>query len=168
MAIDYNARLQKLLDTTGLDVVLLSPGPNMVYFTGLHYHLSERPTIAFVSKDGLSFIMPQLEMSKLTARDDLEAQTFMWSDADGYERAFTQAAQALKLGSSTTWAADGMTMRVFEWLALQTAGAAVNNAGDVGQDLLKIRSYKTPEEITMMREAIEISEEALRRTMVWV
>jgi Xaa-Pro dipeptidase len=168
MAIDYNARLQKLLDTTGLDVVLLSPGPNMVYFTGLHYHLSERPTIAFVSKAGLSFIMPQLEMSKLTARNDLEAQTFMWSDANGYESAFTQAVQALKLGSNATWAADGMTMRVFEWLALETAGAKVGNAGDVGQDLLKIRSYKTPEEIAMMREAIQISEEALRRTMVWV
>ena len=151
MAIDYNARLQKLLDTTKLDVVTLSPGPNMVYFTGLHYHLSERPTLAFVSKDGLSFIMPQLEVSKLKARDDLEAQEFVWSDADGYEGAFAKAVQALRLGGNATWAADGMTMRVFEWLALENAGANIGNASDVGQALLNIRAYKTPEEIALMR-----------------
>jgi Xaa-Pro dipeptidase len=168
MSIDYNARLQKLLDTTGLDVVTLSPGPNMVYFTGLHYHLSERPTLAFVTKNGLAFIMPQLEASKLTARSDLEAQTFLWSDADGFDAAFATAVQTLKLGGQTRWAADGMTMRVFEWLALANAGAKVGNASDVGLDLLKIRSRKTAAEIELMRAAIQISEEALRRTMAWV
>ena len=168
MAIDYNARLQKLLDTTGLDVVALVSGANMVYFTGLHYHLSERPVIAFVSKEGLSFIVPQLEVTKLTTRNDLEARIFDWSDAQGYEGAFQTAVEQLGLDKGASWAADGMTMRVFEWLALKNAGADMGNASDVGQDLLRVRSHKTPEEITLMREAIEISEEALHRTLAWV
>ncbi|MDQ7033575.1 MAG: Xaa-Pro peptidase family protein [Anaerolineae bacterium] len=168
MAIDYNARLQKLLDTTGHDVVALMPGPNMLYFTGLHYHLSERPIIAFVSKEGLSFIVPQLEVTKLTSRTDIEAQAFDWSDSHGYEGAFKQAIEQLGLGKGASWAADGMTMRVFEWLALEKAGADMGHSSDVGQDLLMLRAYKTPEEIELMREAIKISEEALQRTIDWV
>jgi Xaa-Pro dipeptidase len=151
-----------------MDVVALLPGPNMVYFTGLHYHLSERPVIGFVTHKGLSFIVPKLEVTKLKQRDDLEANEFVWSDSDGYEGAFEQAVKSLGLGVKVSFATDGMTMRVFEWLALEKAGANIGQAQDVGQDLLAIRSYKTPEEIELMREAIGISEEALRRVMAWV
>ena len=168
MAIDYNARLQKLLDETGLDAVAFMPGPNMVYFTGLHYHLSERPVIGFMTREGLAFIMPELEATKIMQRDDLEARQFTWSDANGYAGAFEQAVQQLGLGAGVSFGADGMTMRVFEWLALQSAGAKIDKAQDVGQALLTIRSYKTPEEIELMRAAIKISEEALRRTINWV
>ena len=59
MQINYEARLQKLLDTIDADVVAIVPGSNMEYFTGLHFHLSERPTIAFVHKDGLSVDYPE-------------------------------------------------------------------------------------------------------------
>ena len=58
--IDYDARLKTLMTSVAADVVALVPGPNMEYFTGLHFHLSERPTIAFVHADGLSFVIPQL------------------------------------------------------------------------------------------------------------
>jgi Xaa-Pro dipeptidase len=168
MAIDYQARIAKLLERANADVVALVPGPNMVYFTGLHFHLSERPILAFVSSKGLSFIIPQLEVTKLRQRPDLETLEFAWSDADGYERAFAQAVRELGLNSASVLGADGMTMRVFEWLALAQGGAQLQRAVDVGQMLLSIRSYKTPDEIALMREAIEISEEALRRTIVWV
>lgn len=167
MAINYDARLQKLLESVDADVVAIVPSPNMEYFTGLHFHLSERPTIAFVSKAGLSFIIPQLEMTKLTNRPDLEAQAFGWSDSDGYEQAFASAISALGLDGTEQLGVDGMTMRVFEWLALATGGATISNALDIGQELLNIRSYKTADEIALMQEAIDISEEALRRTVEW-
>ena len=168
MQIDYEARLAKLRDTVDADVVAIVPGTNMEYFTGLHLHLSERPTIAFVHNDGLSFIMPQLEMAKLTNRPDLEAQAFSWSDSDGYEGAFKDAVDALGLSSQSQTGVDGMTMRVFEWLGLVKAGANIDNAVDVGQDLLTIRSYKTEEEIALMQAAVDISEEALKRMIEWV
>lgn len=168
MLIDYEARLAKLRDSVDADVVAIVPGTNMEYFTGLHLHLSERPTIAFVHQEGLSFIIPQLEMAKLTNRPDLEAQAFSWSDSDGYEKAFKQAVEALGLNGKARPGADGMTMRVFEWLGLVNAGAKIDNAVDVGQDLLKIRSYKTEEEIALMQSAVDISEEALKRTIEWV
>lgn len=167
MKIDYNARIEKLLEKANADVVAIVPGPNMVYFTGLHYHLSERPIIAFAHKGGLSFIVPQLEVTKLKKRPDLEAQEFSWSDSDGYEGAFKTAVDALSLDGKVTLGVDGMTMRVFEWLGLSYAGASMSSAVDVGQDLLNIRAYKTADEIALMREAIQLSEEALKRTIDW-
>jgi Xaa-Pro dipeptidase len=163
--VDYQARMQKLLDASNTDVVAFVPGPNMVYFTGLHYHLSERPIIAFLSKEGLSFIMPQLEMIKLNQRPDLEGRAFMWTDTEGYKNSFRQAMQAM---SGASIAVDGMTLRVFEWLALAEAGMEVGRAVDAGQTMLYIRSLKTPDEIAFMKRANEIAEAALEKTLKWV
>ncbi|MGB7339604.1 MAG: aminopeptidase P family protein [Phototrophicaceae bacterium] len=165
--IDYDARLKTLMSSVAADVVALVPGPNMEYFTGLHFHLSERPTIAFVHADGLSFVIPQLEMTKLTNRPDLEVQAFGWSDSDGYEAAFKSAVTALGIDGTAQLGVDGMTMRVFEWLGLAAGGASVREAMDVGQDLLLVRSYKTDDEIALMQAAIDLSEEALKRTIAW-
>jgi Xaa-Pro aminopeptidase len=165
--IDYNARIEKLLEKSETDIVAIVPSPNMLYFTGLHYHLSERPTIAFLHKDGLSFIVPQLEVTKLKKRPDLEAQEFVWSDSHGYEAAFKSAVDALGLAGKVTLGVDGMTMRVFEWLGLSQAGLTMTNAVDVGQTLLNVRAYKTADEIALMTEAIKLSEEALKRTIEW-
>ena len=101
MQIDYQARLQKLRDTVDADVVAIVAGTNMEYFTGLHLHLSERPTVAFIHKDGLSMIIPKLEMLKVTNRPDLEVQAFAWSDSDGYEDAFKAAMNEPAIGGNS-------------------------------------------------------------------
>ncbi len=164
MPVDYQARMQKLLASVDADVVAIVPGANMVYFTGLHYHLSERPIIAFITQEGLSFIMPKLEVIKLNQRPDLEGRPFIWSDTDGYTQSFNDAIASLK-GAKV--AVDGMTLRVFEWLALKTAGLDLNQTIDSGQTMLYIRSIKTPEEIAAIKKANEISEVALKNVMAW-
>src|SRR5262245_420720 len=116
MTTDYASRQAKLQNISGADAIAIVPGPNMVYFTGLHFHLSERPIIALFMPDGnLSVIIPELEIPKLEARPDLEARAFGWTDKDGYEGAFADALHALGLQGKVL-AVDGMTMRVSEWL----------------------------------------------------
>ena len=97
--VNYQARMQALLDKADADVVALVPGANLVYFTGLHFHLSERPIVALIDRDGVSFILPELEMPKLQQRPDLEARAFIWNDRDGYDNAFVHAVRDLKLGA---------------------------------------------------------------------
>ena len=167
MKIDYQARIKRLQAAAEADVIVLVPGANMIYYTGLHYHLSERPTLAFISAEGLSFIMPELEMSKLQQRPDLEAQAFAWSDTNGYSASFDAAVKALKLGGRQV-AVDGMVMRVFEWMALQRAGVQPEKASDVGQLLLRQRAIKESYEIEAMRRANELSETALQKTLATV
>ena len=164
MAIDYLKRLDSLLEKSEADLVAFVPGENMVYFTGLHFHLSERPILGLYSSQGLSFIIPELEVAKLEARPELEARRFMWSDAAGYANAFSQAVEAL-LPAGASCALDGQTLRLFEWLALERAGVAAADLVDIGELFLDLRACKGPEEIANMQRAIDISEGALAATM---
>lgn len=166
MTIDYLARLDHLLEGSGADLVAFVPGENMVYFTGLHFHLSERPILGLYSKQGLSFIIPELEVAKLEARPDLEARRFMWTDQSGYELAFREAVAALA-PAKTSCAMDGQTLRFFEWRALERAGLSSANTADIGDLFLNLRARKAPEEIANMQRAIDISEAALEATMDW-
>jgi Xaa-Pro dipeptidase len=165
MDFDYAARQTKLISMKGIDAVALVSGANMVYFTGLRFHLSERPVIGIFSHRGTAFIIPELEMGKLEQRPDLQAQSFIWTDTAGFQAAFDQAVDALQLRTAPL-GVDGQTMRVFEYLAFKQAGST--NIHNVGRELLNIRAIKTKEEVDAMREAIRISEEALRRLAAWV
>ena len=166
MTTDYAARLDAILEQSQADAVAIVPGENMVYFTGLHFHLSERPIVCLYTRQGLSFVIPELEAAKLEARPDLEARPFVWTDAAGYEAAFGEAVRALGL-SAGKLAMDGQTMRLFEWRAFERAGAASERGSDVGELLLNMRARKSAGEVAKMRTAIDISEKALQATMQW-
>ncbi len=164
---DYAARQAKLRAITGADAIAIVPGPNMVYFTGLHFHLSERPIIGLFTPDGnLSIIIPELEIPKLEARPDLEARAFGWTDRDGYEGAFRDALRELGL-QGRTLAVDGMTMRLTEWLAFQSIDSTLRVKA-VEDQLTRIRARKDPDEIEAMRQAIRLSEAALDSLLAWV
>lgn len=161
MEIDYKARLDKLTEIGGADALALVPGSNLIYFTGLHYHLSERPIIAFVTEEGLSLIVPKLEVPSLVKRPDLEARIFVWEDSEGFENAFIEAVESLGLRGKTL-GIDGMTMRATEWLQFLKVDPTMK-VNPIERELIKIRSHKTPDEIALMRRATQISEAALDR-----
>ncbi len=168
MTADYSARRAQLAAIPEVDAVAIVPGANMLYFTGLDLHLSERPIIALFTPDGqMSVIIPELEAPRLAARPDLAARAFPWSDTDGYEGAFSATAQALGLGEGAVLGVDGMTMRVTEGLALQQAapGLALR---PVERALIAIRARKQPDEIALMRRAVAVAEQALDRLLAWV
>ncbi len=166
MQINYQERLDNLLEQSGAHTVAMVPGENMVYFTGLHFHLSERPILALYNRLGLSLIIPELEVAKLEARPDLEARRFMWTDRDGYDEAFRESVEVLALADNSI-ALDGQTLRLFEWLALSRAGLSQDQVIDGGDLFLNLRARKAPAEIAKLRKAIEISEGALEATMDW-
>lgn len=166
MAIDYQARLDALLEKSGADAVAMVPGENMVYFTGMHFHLSERPIVALFDRQGLSFIIPELEVVKLDANPELETRRFLWTDQGGFDPAFGEAVRDLALADKSL-AMDGQTLRLFEWLAFERAGASAANALDVGERFLNLRSRKAPDEIANIQKAIDISEAALEATITW-
>lgn len=167
MNVDYSARHAKLREIAGADAVVLVPGSTMYYFTGLKFHLSERPVLAIFTPDGeLSFIIPELEMPKLNQRPDLEARGFSWTDTDGYEGAFKQAVGELGLKGKTL-GVDGLTMRVTEWLAFQQIDSSMKVSA-IERQIVKIMSSKTPEEVEAMRKAAQLSEVALSKLLEWV
>ena len=157
---DYAARLKKL---EPLGNVALVPGASLKYFTGLNFHLSERPIIFFMGVFGMAAIVPELEASRVTARDDLEVTLFTWRDDEGYEGAFQAAIDTLQLASNPL-GVDGMTMRVTELLTLQKLAPDMA-VQPVEHDIIAIRARKDATEIASLREAIAISERALKTVL---
>jgi Xaa-Pro dipeptidase len=167
MAVDYKARQNRLREIAGAKAIAIVPGASMVYFTGLHFHLSERPIIALFTPDGnLSMIIPELEVPKLLERPDLEVRAFPWKDEDGYMGAFESAVRELGL-SGGTLGVDGLTMRVTEWLAFQSVASSLK-VNAIERDIIRIRAIKMPDEIESMRKAIQLSEQALAKLLSYV
>jgi Xaa-Pro aminopeptidase len=85
-------RLDKLTEqilSHGLDGVVLMPGPNMVYLSGMHTHVSERPILLFIPVDDEpAVIIPGLEAMKARQVGIPEDRIFAWSDDEGYMGAF--------------------------------------------------------------------------------
>jgi Xaa-Pro dipeptidase len=162
MQANYKARqdaLRELANQHGIDAIAIVPGANMVYFTGIHVFLSERPIIALFTEEGMSIIMPQLEVPKVTERPDLEARVFMWEDKDGYTGAFRQAIEQLSLRGGTL-GLDGMTMRVTELFTFLRVDGTLG-IKQIENDLIRLRAHKQPDEVDAMRRAVKISEWAL-------
>ena len=167
---DYQARLKTLAELAkreGVKAVMLVPGSNLRYFTGLAFHLSERLTAALVTAQGeVGLVVPQLEAPQLERRRDLNARAFVWSDAEGSDGALKAALTALELTHGTL-GADGMSVRLSEWLALKRHASALEVRA-LEQDLIRVRAIKTPAEIDAMRRAVAISEAALADLMRWL
>lgn len=171
MTVDFAARRRQLRDLPALanvDAVAWVPGPNLRYFTGVDFHLSERPQIALYrpESDSLAMIVPDFEVAMLEDGPSGPWTTFPWSDRDGYRSAFRDAVAHLDLRGGTL-GLDDLVMRAFEWLAFLEADATIV-ARPLGRAFLGIRARKTPDEIAAIRRAIEISETALTRILAWV
>lgn len=157
-----NARLQKLtrkLTANKLDWLALVPSTSMVYLSGIHSHLSERPVVLFVGANGqLGIIIPTLEAMKAEAAGISAENIFAWSDQTGYHDAFAQAAIKLNLAGCRI-GVEALKMRVLESdLLTEIAHAHVAHADDV-MDSLRLR--KDADEIAAMQHAVDVAEAAM-------
>jgi Xaa-Pro dipeptidase len=159
-------RLKQLQREGRIDYVALVPGPSLVYFTGLHMHLSERPIVALIPSDDRPpiLIAPFFEVGKATSGPvRLDWQVHSYPDGVPYQVAFDEAAAAHGLRDATI-GVEPAQMRVLEWSLLSAAipGARQAPAADV---IGQMRMRKDPIEIAAMKRAIQLSEEALSQTL---
>lgn len=162
---DFAKRQAGLRERAGVDAVLLVPGANLRYFTGLEFGLSERPILAFLDAEGLALVLPELEVPQLEAHPEGLPRVFSWSDEAGYAGAFRAALTQLGLADrAVTVGIDSMTMRAGEYLALLEAAPGLRVRRAEG-DLMAVRARKEPGELEVIREAVALSERALRRLL---
>lgn len=160
MTLKRITQLTQLARQSTFDCVAIMPGPNMRYFTGLNFHLSERPTVALFPTEGgkPALICPAFEASK-TGRSPIDWQVFTYIDGQDPLEAFQVASQALSL-SNTKIGVEAYKLRVLE---LRLMESAAPNARFEAVDALiaTLRMIKDKDEIALMRRAIEITEQAL-------
>lgn len=157
------SRLADLARTARFDCIGIMPGPNMYYFTGLNFHLSERPTLALLPHAGRpALVLPAFEASK-TQRSAIEWQTFTYVDGQPPAEAFQAASAALGLkGRSVGVEAYRLRLLELRLLAEAAPGARIDPADDL---IAQLRAVKDAHEIAAMKRAIAITQQALDDTL---
>ena len=162
-------RLNKLtnaLTESGLDALVLNPSPSLLYATGLHFHLMERPVIGIFNPDGrIGIVLPELETAKLHGLDNVEAFPFgenpaTWTDV------FRKALNAFGLDGKRI-GVEPLAMRILEYRYLQAA-APHATFPDATETISSLRIRKDAGEIANMRKAVEIAQNALEATLPMV
>jgi Xaa-Pro dipeptidase len=160
----YETRLQRLRDIqtrADLDCIALMPGANLRYLTGLRVRPGERPFVAFFPLEGQpAFVLPALEATHAQERLPLEVQLFPYTDEEGHEYAFEAAANALGLADRRV-AVEFTHMRVMEFRRLEQAAPGVRILATEPW-LGTLRTCKDEDELSAMRRAVQIAEEALQ------
>lgn len=149
------------LQQQGLDWLAIVPSPSMIYLSGIHTHMSERPIVLFVSNTGeTGIIIPALEAMKAEAAGIASANIFAWTDQEGYHGAFAKAAQALGLNGSKI-GVEALKMRVLENdLLVEMARSQISHADNL---MDAIRLSKDADEIAAMQKAVDVAEAAMEK-----
>lgn len=158
------AKLASTIEAAHLDTLVLNPGPSLVYFTGLHFHTSERPVVAlFTPGQPMCLALPELETAKL---DSLAypIQAFPYGeDPTTWVDVFRQATQTAKLNSGAV-GVEPTRLRYLELDLLQQAAPQVKFLSAEGT-LSSMRMRKEESELAAMRQAVAIAQSALLATL---
>ncbi|PWB53885.1 MAG: aminopeptidase P family protein [Anaerolineales bacterium] len=158
------AKLGAVLTDTQLDSLILNPGPSLLYLTGLHFHLSERPVLVFFFPNATPLIvLPELELQKLK---DLpyEIQGFPYGeDPETWGNSFQEVIQAANLGNQRN-GVEPRQMRLLEYRLLVEA-APKGEFIPAGESVSTLRMYKDEDELFAMHNAVQIAQQALKATL---
>jgi len=155
--------LADLLSKQGLDALALNAGPSQIYFTGLHFHLMERPAVVLMApKQSPVLVLPEFEKGKVEGVGyELRAVTY-GEDPTHWQASFNQAAKLL--GAAKRVGVEGLRMRVMELRYLE--GAFPGAKFEAAEPLIaQMRMHKDEGEIAAMQRAVEIAEAALKATL---
>ncbi len=156
--------LQKSMQHLDANLIAVSAGPDLLYLTGLDFHVSERPAILLIPLKGESlFIFPEFESGKVSALD-LPLQAFPYQEERAtWVNACHQAMAALP-GKTSKIGVNSTQMRFLEMNLLQQVDPSITfqSADSAIQDL---RTCKDSEEVANIRQAIQIAQEAFLKTI---
>ena len=156
-------KLHRIMEESALDAVAIIPGANMRYLTGAVHGLMERPLVLIIPQEGQPVvIIPNLE-AELFASKGFDAKLIEWQDKDGYDDAYSAAIKDANLNGKRI-GVEGQLMRFFEAEALRRHAPAAEVI-DAHKIIGNMRLHKDADEITALRTAIQLSEQALQLTL---
>ena len=136
----------------GFDCLAIVPGPNLFYITSVNFHLSERPVVLFIEEDNLTFILPELEIQKLSG---LDVNSLTYSDVSGPQSAFDIFLKDKALEKV------GVESRLIHHLELNLIDRNHSEIVDSMFLFANLRTVKSDYEIQMVEKAVEIAEKSL-------
>jgi len=150
----YSERFEKMrnhVEKNDLEGVILVPGPNMRYVTGVDSMLMERPFLMFLSKDsGAHLVAPTLESGPYF-RAPIKINVHSWDDSEGPSSAFKELVAQIHLKDK--WGVEGRVPFRFIHQILDYSHPELT---DVENILQSIREVKEPIEVTALQRAASI------------
>ncbi|HJW90806.1 MAG TPA: Xaa-Pro peptidase family protein [Anaerolineales bacterium] len=160
-----HSRLLAELEDQRQEALVINAGASLVYFTGLHFHLSERPVLAIlVQNRPVILVVPEMEAGK-TAQLPFANIVFPYSeDPATWPGAFQQAAQAAGFDRPRRVGIEPRQLRVLE-LRLLEAAAPLAEFLPAETSVAALRMHKDAGEISAMRKAVDVAQQALLATL---
>jgi Xaa-Pro dipeptidase len=159
----YSTRLENLsssLDESKVDAIALNPGASLVYLTGLHFHLMERPIVAiFTGKEPPVVILPELEMQKIENLPYTVNAYPYKENPDEWGGIFRKAILSLGLGGKRI-GVEPRQMRLLEFNYLHE-GVASAEFPDASHVVSRLRIHKDANEVSAIRQAVRVAQNAL-------
>lgn len=144
-------KVRRHVAAENLDGIILVPGPNLRYITGVNSMLLERPFMLFITKDGdIHLVAPTLESGPY-ARNPIRIVVHSWDDGEGPSHAFEKAASQLALNGR--WGLEGRVPFRFINQLMKYAHPQMQDAEAILQG---IREIKEAEEIKALQHAASI------------
>jgi Xaa-Pro aminopeptidase len=156
------SRAQALMKASGLGAVVIEPGSSLVYFTGVRWGRSERPTLAILPVEGQPCIVtPFFEEPSVRQSLAVPAEVRVWQedeDATGIAAGFLRdrGLTGRRIGIEET-----VRSFIVEGLARHLPDAMLGSANPVVRGC---RMVKTPAEIALMQCATDVTIAAYRWT----
>jgi Xaa-Pro dipeptidase len=149
---------------SNLDALALNAGPSLIYLTGLHFHLSERPVVALFTADHEPvIILPELEILKLTGLP-YEITAFPYSENPAeWDGVFRKAVKSLGLDGKRI-GVEPRAMRLLEFRHVK-AGAPEADFPDASEVVSRLRVRKDADEVAALRKAVKVAQSALEATL---
>jgi Xaa-Pro aminopeptidase len=155
----YSARLRRLrraVIDSELDQIVIVPGPNLEYLTGVTSFLFERPFLLIVPSEGEpQLVVPVLESGPY--RDcPLDVLIHAWTDSDGPAGAMATAMTNLPtpaMKKRNRWGIEGRVPFQYLNLLMKYASGDFEDAEPILQGL---REVKDKDEISLLNESAKI------------
>jgi Xaa-Pro aminopeptidase len=145
------ARLREGLEDQTLRGVVMVPGPNMRYYTGVSSLMLERPFMLLVPVDGEPHLVaPALEAGPY-ADCSLRMKVHPWTDSEGPGRAMSEAVDGA--GVKGTWGVEGRVPYLFLDSLMKKATPRLRNAEALLQG---VREVKDTTEVALLKKSAAI------------
>jgi len=157
------ARLQQELKTQKLDLLVVEPSTNFQYFAGYNPGRSERLIMLMVPAGGApALVCPSFEVERIK-RNSVIADVRGWEEQEDPWRVVRDAGNQLKPAHRQGTAAVEPTTSYQSYLNLASAlsGWKFVNGASVTE---RLRIIKSPEEIGLIRRAIDATEASIAAT----